>query len=45
MKHKHVDVKGRSILENLTIIRDTIDYININNQDAALISLYQEKAF
>ena len=38
-------VPGRSIFENLFLLRDTIDYIKLKNIPAALISLDQEKAF
>ena len=38
-------VKSRNIHDNLTIIRDAIDYINWEGLDAAIISIDQEKAF
>ena len=38
-------VPGRSIFENLFLIRDTIDYVHYKNIPAAIISLDQEKAF
>ena len=38
-------VSNRNIQNNLMILRDTVDYINWNNCDGALISIDQEKAF
>ena len=38
-------VKGRHIQDNLMILRDTIDYVNFYNKEAAIISIDQEKAF
>ena len=38
-------VPGRSIYENLFLLRDTLDYIDHKQVSAALISLDQEKAF
>ena len=38
-------VPGRSIYENLFLLRDTLDYIDHKQLSAALISLDQEKAF
>ena len=38
-------VPGRSIFENLFLLRDTIDYARLKQLSAAVISLDQEKAF
>ena len=38
-------VPGRSIFENLFLLRDTIDYAKLKQLSAAVISLDQEKAF
>ena len=38
-------VLGRNIQENLMVVRDTIDYVNFNKKEAAMISVDQEKAF
>ena len=38
-------VQGRNIQENLMVLRDVIDYVNLYNKDAAIISIDQEKAF
>ena len=38
-------VANRKIHDNLMILRDTIDYINWNNLEAAIVSIDQEKAF
>ena len=38
-------VPGRSIFENLFLLRDTIDFVNHKQLPAAIISLDQEKAF
>ena len=38
-------IPGRSIYENLFLLRDTLDYVHHKQLSAALISLDQEKAF
>lgn len=38
-------VPGRKIHDNLTLLRDSIDYINWNNKEAAVLCIDQEKAF
>ena len=38
-------VPGRSIVSNLNLIRDLIEYCNAKNLPLAIISLDQEKAF
>ena len=38
-------VPGRNIHDNLLLLRDSIDYINWNNMEAAILSIDQEKAF
>ena len=38
-------VPGRTIFENLSLLRDTLDYVNITNETGILLSLDQEKAF
>ena len=38
-------VANRKIHDNLMILRDTIDYINWNNLEAAIVSIDQDKAF
>ena len=38
-------LKGRNIQLSLMTIRDTIDYINLNNGKAAIVNIDQEKAF
>ena len=38
-------VVGRNIHDNLMVLRDTIDYVELDNSEAALISIDQEKAF
>ena len=38
-------IRGRTIIENLQSHRDIISYANINNLEASIITLHQEKAF
>ncbi len=38
-------VKGRSITDNLHLMRDLIDYAQYNNSNVGILSLDQEKAF
>ena len=38
-------VPHRNIHENLMVLRDTIDYVNWENLEAAVVSIDQEKAF
>ena len=38
-------IKGRTIIENLQLNRDIISYANLNNLEASIITLDQEKAF
>ena len=38
-------IPGCSIFSNVTLLRDTLDYIECTNQTAILVSLDQEKAF
>ena len=38
-------VKGRNIHDNLMILRDTVDYVNNENIQTAMLSIDQEKAF
>ena len=38
-------VSGRTIFDNLTLFRDTLDYINLTDETSILVSLDQEKAF
>ena len=38
-------VPGRSIISNVTLLRDILDYIERTNETAILVSLDQEKAF
>ena len=38
-------VSGRTIFDNLTLFRDTLDYINLTGEPGILVSLDQEKAF
>ena len=38
-------VPGRTIFGNLSLLRDTLDYVNITNETGILLSLDQEKAF
>ena len=38
-------IPGRSIFSNVTLLRDTLDYIERTNETAILVSLDQEKAF
>lgn len=38
-------IPGRSILSNVTLIRDIFDYIDITREPAILLNLDQEKAF
>ena len=38
-------ISGRSIFENLFLLRDTIDYVTLKQLSAVVISLGQEKAF
>jgi hypothetical protein len=38
-------VQGRNIQDNLMILRDVIDYVNLHNKEAAIVSIDQEKAF
>ena len=38
-------VPGRTIFENLTLLRDILDYVNKTNETGILLNLDQEKAF
>ena len=38
-------VQGRNIQDNLMVLRDVIDYVNLFNREAAIISIDQENAF
>ena len=38
-------VSGRTIFDNLTLFRDTLDYINLTGEPGILVSLDKEKAF
>ena len=38
-------IRGRTIIENLQLNRDMISYANLNNLEASIITLDQEKAF
>ena len=38
-------VPGRTIFDNLALLRDVLDYVNITNETGILLSLDQEKAF
>ena len=38
-------IRGRTIIENLQLNRDIISYANLNNLEASIITLDQEKAF
>ena len=38
-------VPGRSIVSNLSLLRDTLDYVSRTNETGILVSLDQEKAF
>ena len=38
-------VPDRSIFDNLTLLRDVLDYVNITNEPGILLNLDQEKAF
>jgi hypothetical protein len=38
-------VANRSILENISFLRDTLFFYNKNNLDLAIVSIDQEKAF
>ena len=38
-------VPGRSIFDNLTLLRDVLDYVNVTNEPGILLNLDQEKAF
>ena len=38
-------IPGRSIFSNVTLLRDTLDYIEHTNKTAIFVSLDQEKAF
>ena len=38
-------VLGRSIFSNASLIRDALDYIEVTDETAILVSLDQEKAF
>ena len=38
-------IQGRTIFDNLALLRDTLDYVNITNETGILLSLDQEKAF
>ena len=38
-------IPGRSIFSNVTLLRDTLDYIERTNETAIFVSLDQEKAF
>ena len=44
-EHQTCGVPGRSIVSNLNLIRDLIEYCNAKNLPLAIISLDQEKAF
>jgi hypothetical protein len=38
-------IPGRSITDNLVLLRDILDYIDITNETGILVGLDQEKAF
>lgn len=38
-------VKGRTIFDNLAVLRDTLDYIDLTGETGILINLDEEKAF
>ena len=38
-------IQGRTIFDNLALLRDTLDYVNITDETGILLSLDQEKAF
>ena len=38
-------VPGRTIFDTLSLLRDTLDHVNITNEPGILVSLDQEKAF
>ena len=38
-------VPGRSIFDNLLLLRDILDYVNVTNEPGILLNLDQEKAF
>lgn len=38
-------VHGRSIVSNLTLLRDALDYVSRTNETGILVSLDQERAF
>ena len=38
-------IQGRTIFDNLALLRDTLDYVNITDETRILLSLDQEKAF
>ena len=38
-------VPGRSIFDNLILLRDVLDYVNVTNEPGTLLNLDQEKAF
>jgi len=38
-------IQGRTIFDNLALLRDTLDYVNITNETGILLSLDQKKAF
>lgn len=38
-------VPGRTIFENLSLLRDILDYVNITDETGVLLNLDQEKAF
>ena len=44
-EYQTCSVPGRTIFENLSLLRDTLDYVNITNETGILLSLDQEKAF
>ena len=44
-KDQSCGVPGRTIFDNLFLLRDTLDYVNITNEPGILLSLDQEKAF
>ena len=38
-------IQGRTIFDNLALLRDTLDYVNITEETGILLSLDQKKAF
>ena len=38
-------IPGRSIFDNLILLRDVLDYVNVTNEPGILLNLDQEKAF